>query len=305
MNTHERTISDALRAYGEGLEMTTQDVERLEQQLDHTRQTRRQDRRGRIWQGAVAACAVTGVVLGALALRNDLETPQPATPAPITLEDLRGIWRVEDPGFPGWLWHFFDEGVRRTARPGDLFGSTGQTVSLSPGGFTIADVDPGCSAGFTASISDEGRMVATLTSAEPLPGGSCEPLDGEVWSLTRVSPVSPAGTAMRSAFPSKEPRVVDTTVDLTGVWLLQGTGTVLAVSSAGRYVVDDVGTSSEKEEGAVSLRGSEVLFTALDDPDCATRYSMVRTGGNVLEASLAVDSCGRLGDSSDTWIRLN
>ena len=81
MNTLERRISDALRAYGEGLDMTTKDIDRLEQGLEPKQEALRKQRRSRIWQAAVAACAVTGVILGALALRSDpAPPPVPARP---------------------------------------------------------------------------------------------------------------------------------------------------------------------------------------------------------------------------------
>ena len=57
MNAIERRVSEALRTYGEGLDMTTQDIDRLEQELEQKQaqdQTVRRGRRNRIVHAAVA-----------------------------------------------------------------------------------------------------------------------------------------------------------------------------------------------------------------------------------------------------------
>lgn len=108
MNAIERRISEGLQAYAEGLDVTTQDIDRLERELDLRQPTPSGQRRGKFWQGAVAACAVTGLALGALALRDDMgDKAQPAGPPPVDMRQLEGIWRVTD---SDWLWRFGADG---------------------------------------------------------------------------------------------------------------------------------------------------------------------------------------------------
>ena len=138
MNTLERRITDALRAYGEGLDMTAKDIDRLEQELEPRQEAHRQQRRNRIWQAAVAACAVTGVVLGALALRGDPEPPKvPTGPPAQTTKGLEGIWLLNDGS--GYLWTFSVDGkLRYTNQPYDprahgFIGGAGIHLSLHSG----------------------------------------------------------------------------------------------------------------------------------------------------------------------------
>ena len=168
MNAIERRVSEGLRAYGEGLIMTTQDIDRIERELETRRPASPSPRRVRFWQGAVAACAVTGLVLGAFALRDDSEaSTQPAGPPPITLAQLEGIWRVAD---SDWLWRFGADGTVTLSNTPNLLTGVGTTpaftVRPTPGGF-LAENDPGepegCSMVWDATISPEGRMRARET----------------------------------------------------------------------------------------------------------------------------------------------
>jgi hypothetical protein len=102
--------------------------------------------------------------------------------------------------------------------------------------------------------------------------------------------------------------------DVTGTWLLRGTGTTLVVvptsSIEGEYVLDDDGDgwSAPDERGSVTLRpdGSVVLSpTEGDDRPCATVFRRVLTTGATLEGEAAENSCGWIGRQQGTWIRIN
>jgi len=310
MNETERRVSEGLRAYGEGLTLTTEDIDRLEEQLDWTERAPRTERRGRLWQGAVAACAVTGLVLGALALRDDLkaETP-PAGSPPVTRAQLEGIWRVAD---SDWLWRFGADGEATLSNTPNLLTGTETTTAFTvrpaPGGF-IAENDPGepegCSMVWAATISPEGVMRARETGQRV---GCTVALETpvELWEFTRVSPVSVAGAATMPDRASSDPRDVTDPTLLSGTWLLRGTGTLLTVDASAGYALQDLGATDDPETGSVSVRPDGTLtFTPDNDSACTAVYGPVTYTDTALDTELATGSCNRLAATSDTWIRLN
>jgi hypothetical protein len=318
MNTLERRISEQLRAYGEGLDMTTQDIDRLEHELEAKQEQRRATRKvgaARIWQGAVAACAVTGVVLGALALRED-PAPPPAGPPPITLAELEGIWRLADlpPGatFPEdaqWLWRFTADGrLIQSERPDILTApipADATTVRPAPGGFIAGDPGDPCEITWAGAISAEGRLTmreAAWTAACTDPGSS------EVWTLKRVSPVSVEGaaTGATTRLQVRDPQPVTDTVTLQGTWILAGTGKLLTIDPSGNYAVQDLGFTDEPETGLVVARpDGTVTFTPEGNAGCRADYSRISSDNVSLKTTIGKDSCGRLAGIADTWHRIN
>jgi hypothetical protein len=325
MSTFERRVSELLRGYGEGLEMTTQDVNRLEQELEQKRaakQAQSRGRRNRIFQAAVAACALIGVALGAMAVRSKPDpTPQPASPGPVTLEQLEGIWRVD--GSP-WLWRFTADGhLVQSEKPDLLTRAVPRDAPVArpaPGGFIMSDpAFPGCDARWTATISAEGHLQAT----EPAETKACPGEDGiaspaSSWDLTRLSPASPAGRASTSTFLPIAP--VEVTIEnqdayLGGTWLLRGTGTLLTLVQNKypqdvhlfQYALQDLGTNAAPRTGTARARlNGQVLFWPPDGTgSCTVEYESVISRGRTLEAKLAASSCDRFGGVNDTWVRLN
>ncbi|GAA6525953.1 hypothetical protein [Intrasporangium sp. DVR] len=311
MNTLERKVSEALRGYGEGLDMTTQDIDRLEQELEVRDETHRKERRGRIWQAAVAACAVTGVVLGALALRSDPEPrPVPASPAPLSLSQLAGIWANVGHG-PGsmWLWYFTEDGRLTQLGSAEEMAIVGGdvsdwTVRPAPGGFTMdrGNGSSRCHFDATASITASGRMQARLTTTTPACPEAGVATD---WVFIRLTPVSAEGASIVTGLPTSDPKRLDATDELYGTWLVQGTGKLVLVTYEG-YRVVDLGDPAASVTGKVlhPKNGSFVL-TSDTGPDCSTVYSSGITRGSTVDFELAENSCGRLNASSDTWVKLN
>ncbi len=307
MNALERSVSDALRAYGEGLDMTSQDVDRLERGLGEKqdqRQALNRRRGGRIWQGAVAACAVTGVVLGALALRD---TPPPASPAAITVADLVGTWRVDDTPGAAYLWRIHPDGrLTISTRAADLLDSSPEaawTVSTAPGGFTLTaePLNEQCTMTFEGSITPEGTLRAKVTAM----AGECPSEVGYVWPLTKISPPSPAGTPLTSLYSPTAETKVTSVVPLWGTWVLPGTGRILGIKSTGDYFVLDAGAATPRE-GTVSVDpDGAVVFTPATNPGCPVVYESATSTTSALRTRLVTSSCGRLGAETDTWIRLN
>ncbi len=310
MNAIERRVTQGLRAYGDRLGVTTEDVDRLEGQLDLLEPASRDERRGRFWQGAIAACAVTGLVLGALALHHDLgDKAQTDGPPPVTLAQLEGIWRVAG---SNWLWRFTADGrVTLSGAPDLLTGvgtTTAFTVRPTPGGFT-SENDPtglrGCSAAWAVIIAPEGRMSARGTGQTAACTGAADPPDG-VWEFTRLSPVSVVGAATLPDRASQDPLVVTDLQALTGTWLLRGTGTLLTVDASARYAIQDLGAAADPQTGSVSVGPSgRVTFTPQNTLECAAVYRSISSTDTALDTELAAGSCTRLAATSDTWIRLN
>lgn len=306
MNTMERRVTSALHEQVNDVPISAKDLAQLQREL-HRRarapQARPQRRRGsQVWQLAVAACAVTGVVLGALALQSHPEPPrQPAGPAQITNSDLAGIWRNEQ--FPGLLWRFSQYGVSGTHNSEGLFtGGPDWTVLPGAGSLTLNSKAPRCDLQMRTTITPVGRMSATVTKADP----TCPFLMGEVADFTRVSPVSIAGAEATSLLPAAAPARVTKPEQLRGAWLLRGTGEVLTVNAADVYRITDLGvTPPERQLGNVAVEGDgSVVFTPMDSPGCPSVYASVSSRGNSLEATRADSSCDRLGAPTDTWIRL-
>lgn len=310
MNTLERKVSESLRAYGEGLVMTTQDVERLEQGLEKKQDQRhaaRKARRARVWQAAVAACAVTGVVLGAVALRDDPATP-PASPAAVTVAELKGIWRVDHAGGPSNLWTFHADGRMTTSDGLEALlqpeRDSTWTVGTAPGGFTLT-ADPlngSCTMTLTGSITPEGTLSSTVSAV----AGGC-PIDvGYVWPLTRISPRSTAGAGLTSAYATTAAQDVTNLVPLMGTWVLRGTGTILGIYSSLDYVVLEPGAATPQLTGTVSRDpDGSIVFKPQTEPACTAVYESVTTDTSTFVAQLADGSCNRLGSTADTWVKLN
>lgn len=314
MNTIERRIADGLRAYGEGLDMTTQDIDRLEQQLEHKQETSRKQRRSRIWQAAVAACAVTGVVLGALALRSDPAPPDvPAGPPVLSTTGLVGIW-----SYDSWLWTFTADGkLTQSQQPYDPLAQTDSTadpITYTPTaeGFIehIGTAAEPCDHTWTATISPDGRLRATDTKESGSgcgPGSEAAPTaPPEVWEFTRVSPVSVAGANLELLWPTDKAFAVNDVNNVVGTWLFPGTGTLLAITTSGDYAVRTFDTLYRPETGKVTVRGAgSLVFTPSRNPTCTAVFQSVTSRNSTLDATVADGSCSRLTGATDTWIRIN
>lgn len=314
MNTLERRVSDALNEYGQGLDMTAHDIDRLERELEPMRERRRQQTRGRIWQAAVAACAVTGVVLGVLAMRNDHEPPRvPAGPSILPTSGLEGIWRMDDGS--GYLWIFGPDGKLTMTdlpyeplRGPDPSGGSPLIYRVAPDGLVVHG-DDDCDDVYATTMSPEGwlRAVRTGTAGKGCRAQATTGPDSpaEVWNFTRISPVSPAGARATSLFAAGRSKPVSNLVDLTGTWLLKGTGTVLGITPSGKYVVHDLGSMTEPERGTVAVAtGGSATFTPLTGSGCPATWESITTSYNSFVGHLVTNDCGRFA-SNDTWIRLN
>ena len=260
----------------------------------------------------MAACAVTGVVLGALALRNGPEpAPQPAGPPPLTRAQLAGIW-----SYDSWLWTFHADGrLTQTDAPYDPEAhSSGDAMTYgpAPGGFVqhTGSGATACDLTWAATLSAEGVLRATETKESGAGCGPGSPADPgappEAREFTRVSPVSVAGANLALLWPTVAPEPVPDLVKVRGTWLLRGTDTILTIDEAGRYALRTFDTLNQPESGRASVpTAGSLVFTPLRSPTCPARYQQVTSRNSTMEATLATGSCLRLFAATDTWIKIN
>ena len=316
MTPDERRLTTALRTYTRGVEVTDADLDLLEARLEERiHPTTPRVPRHRPWQLAVAACAVTALVLAATALwRTGADETLPASPS-LTPADLAGVWMVDGGQSGGHLWHFTPDGRRTTTdNPEEYFALDEDLGPYTLGAgdvFTLSE-DANCPA--TVHLAPEGTMTLTGLSESSDCGIFTS---GEKWRLIRVSPVSLSGATLTKhpaagpAFPAAEP---ETMSELAGTWLLRGTGTLLVLRTtsprSADYVLDDDGDgpAAADQHGTATLLadGGLVLHpTEGDEQGCDTEYQRVLTSEIRFEAELADSSCGRVGGAQSTWVRLN
>lgn len=313
MTVDERRVTTALQAYALGLDVTDPDLEELEARLhERLHPAPHPDTRRGAWEWVVAACAVVALVLAATALwrtRVEEET-MPAAPT-VTPADLAGTWLVDSEN-DKWLWHFSADGhLVFSSTPRAYVDHDDHTVFTLEGD-VISFPDRGGQCRATVRQSADGRMA--VSPREDL--STCAMwAEGPAWLFVRVSPASLAGATHpgRHLALQRAATDVDSMGDITGTWLLEGSGTILVVrrtdTGVGEYVIDDDGDGfvEPDQRGTVTLqRDGGVVLHPVGGPEqgCDTVYSRVVTTGSALEAELADVSCGGLGAARD-WIRLN
>ena len=166
-------------------------------------------------------------------------------------------------GFP-WLWTFNADGSATGSPNADTTENT-WGYSLKGNRIDARDRAPGCTYAWQVARFDEGSMTFDVL----MHCGN----DGPGIALTRLSPASPAGKAiamppMTDASPLRD---VD---DVGGVWLMQGTGMLLAIEARDptnvTYRLDDKGALAKEpiDQGTVSLdaRGNLTLDSAKAAP---------------------------------------
>ena len=231
-----------------------------------------QRRRTTRWAVAAGIAAILGIG-GFLAFRQGVEGDgrdrlQPATPTAsttqlISSEDLVGTWSVDADwlysGFP-WLWTFNADG--------SASGSPNANTAENAWGYTLTgnridarDRPAGCTYAWQVSRFDEGVLAFEVLN-------HCGN-QGPGITLTRLSPASPAGSAIAMP-PMTDAAPLRDVADVGGVWLMQGTGMLLAIEARDparvTYRLDDQGALAGDpiDQGTVSLdaRGTLALVSA-------------------------------------------
>lgn len=313
MSIDEVHISEALNRYANGVVMTSTDLDRMQEDL-HRRLRRSHNRRWRV-VGAVAAALllIAAIAGGAWWLRKPAD-PIPVAPPP--QGSLTGLWKFEnaDPLASSLFVIRSDNSVNAYANAqaivqhitGDAFQISHDAQSFQLNGTNAQG--QACRGHWTITSPKDGLIKQGPQTFE---GPGCDTTSNPESTITRLSPVSDAAKDL--PVPTGEPPLpVTDTVQLDGVWLLQGTGVVLAVdekASPQAYVLDDDGDidTNPDARGPITIQPDGVLI--LQSAGCDTRLerAQVRGQGSNLSftAQVAADTCARFGGRNIlTWVRV-
>ena len=178
----------------------------------------------------------------------------------VSQRDLLGIWSVDadwlNGGFP-WLWTFNADG----SGSGSPHADTAQNAwaySLSGNSIGAQDRTGGCQYSWTVRQFDAGALDLDVVDH----CGNTGPGIG----LTRLSPASPAGQSLDMP-PMTDATPLRDVADVGGVWLMQGSGMLLAIEAGdparATYRLDDKGALARDpiDQGTVTLdrRGALTL----------------------------------------------
>jgi hypothetical protein len=316
MSLDERRLREALTTYAEGAVMTSSDVDRMQAELhDRIGNGNRAPRRRLILAAAAVLLLIVAVAAGTVWLRD----PAPTVPAdPQGLGVLPAInLTVDATGFsnlvavrPDHTLTSFDN-ARALVHPVPGIPPVGWRVD---GNMMVNDgVDPqGRACRVTGPWRAESDGVVVFDTAV-LDGPGCTGTSLPPATSTRLSPASDAGrnlpeTGSDPAVPVSDP------VQLNGVWLLRGTGLLLAsdevTDNGADYLLDDDGDidRAADTQGRLAV-GTDGLVT-LTSPSCGdTKLGHVVLHGTSVGSSLTMtvedDPCHRFGGNTVlTWIRV-
>ena len=318
MTIDDRAIERALTALADDGYASSTNVDPAYREF--VARTSRAERLRRVTRWAVAAVVVGILALGGIvtvqqggAGRDQL---QPATPTPNTTQlisptELVGTWLVEADwlysGFP-WLWTFHADGSGSGSSNANTSENT-WVYTLTGNSIAARDRQGGCAYSWVVSRFDAGSL--TLEVLE-----HCGNLGDDI-TLTRLSPASPAGSAI--AMPSMtDATPLRDVADAGGVWLMRGTGMLLAIEARNparvTYRLDDQGrlASDPIDQGTVSLNASGDLTLVSTNPPaagCTDSRPGVRLTGVVvtplaLEARQGAESACLDADLTTSWIRV-
>ena len=314
----EARVAWALKQVAEGVEVSTADQRRVEDQYRELLASGRQGLwRGRRPLGAVvaAACMVLAVALAAvLLIGRPAQRPAPAVPTPsaLTAADLVGVWR-----FDVWsdvpVWEFRADGRLATWNgPKDLL----DRLSQQPGSFAVqgdlltVTPSPGCELRMRVSPPFGARIAVTKLSIS----SPCATRFFDNWwvnaSLTRILP-TPDPRIQPGYQVGSQLQPVTWMTDVNGTWLLWGTSRIIAISD-GRYVagtrlsdVDSRGVRSVDERGTVQVVGQGEITLQPEGASCKRRFVNVTSDYARLSLHLSGASCAGSGAPEESWLRLN
>ena len=294
---------------------------------EHLARTLREDRRRRTSRLLVATAVAAAVAVGGfVAFRagggegedrllpaTPTTSAQPTSAQPISTVELQGVWTVDADwlfsGFP-WLWTFNADGSASGSSNADTAENT-WAYSLAGSQISARDRPGPCQYSWRVSRFDRGAMTFDVLNHCGNTGPGI--------ALTRVSPASPAGVgipmpAMTEAQPLRD------VADIGGVWLMQGSGMLLAIEARDparvTYRLDDRGTlaTDPVDQGTVEVDpDGTITLTSLDPSapgDCGNpsgrevTFRAVRTTDLAWEAAGAVEvECLEV-DLTAQWVRL-
>lgn len=295
--------------------MTSSDVDRVQAELHHRiGKGNRAPRRRLILAAAAVLLLIVAVAAGTLWLRR----PAPTVPAaPQGLGPLPAITLNVDPGGP----------ILTAVRPDHTmtnYPTARALVHPVPGGWTLRwrvdgnmmindAVDPQGRACRTTGPWRAESDGAIVFDTAVLEGPGCTGTSLPPATSTRLSPASETGrnlteTGSDPALPVSDP------VQLNGIWLLRGTGLLLATdevtNNGADYLLDDDGDIDRAPDAQGKLAVGPDGLVTLTSPSCGdTKLGRVVLNGTSVGSSLTTtvedDPCHRFGGSTVlTWIRV-
>jgi hypothetical protein len=161
-----------------------------------------------------------------------------------------------------------------------------------------------------AAIPEEG-LLHTLSIRDST--GNVAP--GTEWAWVRVSPSSPAGAQITAEAASGEGVPPSEEWQLSGIWLLQGTGQLLRFSTDGTYALDDggrlrgdpndQGTFEVDGKGTITLTSGAESHTCAEGTSWAWNDVRVIFGAGTLLGVVTEDDGKRDLGPDMTWVRLS
>jgi hypothetical protein len=321
MTLQDRDLERALALLADDVSLAREDVDAaysvFAQRLARATVRRRRQR-------LVAACAAAVLCVGGAAAylagsHHGKDLLQPAKRSTSTSQasvisaaDLVGVWQMhaEWASAPGSLWTFYADGSGGYSNNANVL-EVPMQYSLRGAGLGMHDVT-GC--GFSYHLTQ--YSVGTLTAEVRDHCGN----NGPGMSWVRLSPASSAGKAipmpsMTGATP------VRTLAQVGGVWLMPGTGMLVAIDTRDpahvTYSLDDRGDLARgpRDSGVVTLGPSGVLTLASSKPapaGCSASsgpritLSDVRVvAGKGIEARSGVSSTCAPAPVQESWIMVS
>ncbi|HKX66237.1 MAG TPA: hypothetical protein VJN29_03345 [Intrasporangium sp.] len=313
MNTIERRVADALHEHVDELPISTKDLGQLQRELHRrARGPGDQHRRDKAWTvGLAAACVALLIVLVGSVFRDGPD-PKPSGSSVLRVTDLAGIWRVDSGDVAERLWFVSAAGKLAFLRspeqllPRRLPAFTVPIRVESGKAFTTEPNPTDCIRWQLVADGKDHLHVTPHSSAT-----ECGWRRETVVKLTRVAPRRESMEPWTSSYPTTEPTPVTNMLQLHGIWLLPGTGEVLAIGgtadSPGEYAIYPTGTEQEPTDaGQVWVpRGGGVVFVSdTKGNTCMTEYVGFTTDTATLRGRVSPTTCNRIGGVDSTWLRL-
>jgi hypothetical protein len=326
MSLTESRLHEALGRYADAVVVTPSDVERMQRTLDERLAQRHRPRRTRVVIAAVAATVLVliAITIGAVWLRRG---PAPVPASPQGVAPVPGVYLVHDGADQNLAVLHADGTETDYVAAHDLVHPVVPSVNM-----WHMEGDA-----YTLDVSDEkGQLCRGRSRMHPQPDGR---ILLDVWtlngpgcggrtsspaiSITRLSPASEAGQALT---PSTEEPVLPVTdpVQLDGIWLVEGSGILLAarenIGAGSDYLIDATGNldrAADANKGTLTMAGSgRVVLAASGCGDTVLDHVNVRgtsvpanrlgaSTGLSVTATVTADPCNRFGGRSVvTWIRI-
>ena len=316
MTVDERTLRESLAIYANGVVTTSSDVERMQIDLQKRLGPKGTGTRTRLLIAAAAVLLLIAALAGGTVWLRRTEptipaTPQGLGPLPAIMfdEDATGsnLVSIRPDGTMSRLvdqQNIFDLATAGWTHQWRIEGATLLRDSLGPQGQVCRGTVPW-------AVESDGviRYDTTVLEGPGCPSASEPPL-----LSTRLSPASEGGRNFHSDTGSQARPVIDA-VQLNGVWLLQGSGLLLASDEVrggvgAKYRLDDDGDIDIAPDATGRLTVSPDGRMTLTSDRCAdtTLSNIVSTGTNTrstMTMTVTSDPCNRFGTSGVlTWIKV-